>query len=105
MTISNETIVAIITLLIMCFIPALRFLIHLFCRRRARSTQGYAAISLELVPGPNELAVLESGMFYATRNIRVDTLIVRSLNIPNLRHTVHHDGSELDAIRAWELGG
>ncbi|KAI1802047.1 hypothetical protein F4811DRAFT_425147 [Daldinia bambusicola] len=100
MTASSETIISIITLLMMCLIPALRFLIHLFSRHRAVPAQENAAIPLELVPGPNELASLESGVFYATRNIRVDTLIVRSPNAPNFRYTVHRNGSDLDAIRA-----
>ncbi|KAI1775133.1 hypothetical protein F4818DRAFT_417934 [Hypoxylon cercidicola] len=79
MTLSNEAIVGIISLLIMCF-PVLRFLKRLF-----HPHNSHALIPLELVPGPDELGLLEAGMLYARRTVRVDTVVIRPAAMPYLR--------------------
>ncbi|OTB12659.1 hypothetical protein K445DRAFT_320803 [Daldinia sp. EC12] len=85
----------------MCIFPGVGFLIRFVCRHRTQPTRdNTAGYPLELIPRSDELASLESGVFYVTRNIRVDTLIVRSPNIPNLGYTTaHSNGSDLTPIR------
>ncbi|KAI4866847.1 hypothetical protein F4820DRAFT_446720 [Hypoxylon rubiginosum] len=93
MSLSNETVVAIISLLIMS-LPVLGVFIRLFRRRNARTL-----IPLELVPGPDDLASLENGMLYARRTIRVDTIVIRPAIMPYLHWPFRRRGSELEATQ------
>ncbi|KAI0161078.1 hypothetical protein GGR52DRAFT_562784 [Hypoxylon sp. FL1284] len=82
MSLSNETIVGIISLLIMC-IPFLGFFVRYFRRHRHHSRRG--SIPLQVIPGPDELNSLESGMLYARRTMITDTVVIRPAIIPHLR--------------------
>ncbi|KAI0111516.1 hypothetical protein F4814DRAFT_422708 [Daldinia grandis] len=82
----------------MCLLPGLRLFIQFIRRHRAQSNQENIAIPIALISGLDEPASLESGMLYATRNIRVDTLIIRSPNTPDLCWNIHRNGSELDTV-------
>ncbi|KAI1379473.1 hypothetical protein F4677DRAFT_333930 [Hypoxylon crocopeplum] len=96
MTLSNEAIVGIIALLIMC-IPGLRFLIRILRRHKARPKEENTVIPLEPILRPDDLGLLEGGMVYSTRTVRVETLMVRLATMPNFRWTFSRRGSELSA--------
>ncbi|KAI6081195.1 hypothetical protein F4821DRAFT_249854 [Hypoxylon rubiginosum] len=93
MALSNETIVGIISLLIMC-LPIISLLVRLFRHHRARTL-----IPLEPIPEPDDLASLEAGMLYARQIVRVDTIVVRPMVIPHFRWPFRHRRSSPEAIR------
>ncbi|KAI1416851.1 hypothetical protein F5Y13DRAFT_153204 [Hypoxylon sp. FL1857] len=81
----------------MCFIPWLNVLIRSMRRRKTRTTNENTAIPLEPIsPMLDDIASLEGGMLYTTRNIRVETFMIRSATAPTLRWTFHHPGPELE---------
>lgn len=65
MTLTNETTVGLVTLLIMC-VPGLHFIIKFIRRHTTRPPQENETTSLELPPLHYEHALLESGMLYST---------------------------------------
>ncbi|KAI0152593.1 hypothetical protein F4776DRAFT_602455 [Hypoxylon sp. NC0597] len=98
MTLTNETIVGIISLFVMCFFSSLAALIRFMRCRKKKPTNENMVIPLEPITSLDDIASLEGGMLYTTRNIRVDTLMVRSATVPNLRWTFYHRGSDLGAV-------
>ncbi|OTB06466.1 hypothetical protein M426DRAFT_111299 [Hypoxylon sp. CI-4A] len=97
MVLNNETIVGIVTLFLMCFLPYVRHLIRSLRRRRTKPAEANA-ITIDPIFRPDNLASLESGMLYATRSVRVETFMLRSNTVPDLHWTFYHRGSDLDRV-------
>ncbi|KAI4866848.1 hypothetical protein F4820DRAFT_415764 [Hypoxylon rubiginosum] len=95
MMLSNETIVAIIALLIMC-LPGLRFFMRIIRRGDAQPTQVNTIVPLELISMPDDPVSLEGGILYARRTVTIDTFMIRSTAVPSFRWAFQRHGSELD---------
>lgn len=64
MVLTNEIIVGIVTLLTMCFLPGLGFLIRTIHRRKKQQANESITIPLEPIPKLNDLDSLENGFLY-----------------------------------------
>ncbi|KAI1654451.1 hypothetical protein F4813DRAFT_392703 [Daldinia decipiens] len=92
MTLSDDTIVGIVSILIMCIVAGLPYLPRLIRRRNAESLQ---ETPINYDPFVTSSA-LESVTFYAT-SVRVDTFTRWSSSKPGPPWTVSDHGSGLDS--------
>ncbi|KAI6081194.1 hypothetical protein F4821DRAFT_249853 [Hypoxylon rubiginosum] len=95
MPLSNETVVAIIALLVMC-IPGLQYLMR-FIRRHNTQPPPYnnMLVPAELISVHDDPISLEGGMLYARRTVSVDTVMIRPA-VPSFNWAFRRRGSELD---------
>ncbi|KAI0122612.1 hypothetical protein F4814DRAFT_409317 [Daldinia grandis] len=92
MTLSDEAIIGTVSIFIMCIIASLQYIPRFIRRRNTQSPQG-SPINSNPSAG---LSTLESGMFYATRGVRVDTFTFWSSRMASPHQAFPNHESELD---------